>query len=227
MDNIPSRQRQRAEYLLVLLGTAEAKRVQQQQGIKSHSFIQRLRSNLELYASIADGPRPGRDRKYTDEMLGQAKAQLMEGESYVWSKQSFVESLVEDGILPAGSSVDGFWEAFVPYMQRQGLRLAYGIQRLTFAMASQHASSRLSWCRQQQSVITSRTVRDYWFTDEVTLEHGPHPGGESRPTSPESLTAFACLHTAVHVISVSCLCVFVLVWQPNIRLCSHNSHLAS
>lgn len=183
MDNIPSRQRQRADFLIVLLGTAEAKGVQKQLGIKSHSFLTRLSSNLQLYASIADAPRSGRERKYTDEMLGQAKDQLMEGESYVWSKKDFVHGLMEDGTLPADSSVDGFWEAFVPYMQQQGLTVVYGIQRLTFAMASRHAISRLSWCRQQQSVITTRTVREYWFTDEVTLEHGPHPGGECCPAS--------------------------------------------
>lgn len=197
MASIPSRQRQRADFLIVLLSTAEARRVQKQQGIKSHSFLKRLSSNLQLYASIADGPRSGRDRKYTDEMLGQAKDQLMEGESYVWSKQGFVGELQKDGILPADSSVDGFWEAFVPYMQHEGLRLVYGSQRLTFAMASHHASSRLSWCRQMQSVITPTTVKEYWFTDEITLLHGPHPGGKYCLALPETLVGLACLLPAL------------------------------
>ena len=87
-------------------------------------------------------------------------------------KQAFVDSLIADRILPSGTSVDGFWEAFVPYMKQQGLRLVYGIQRLTFAMSSQHVSLRLSCCRQQQSAIATKTVRECWFTDEVTRSMG-------------------------------------------------------
>ena len=179
MASIPSRQQQRAEFLIVLLDTPEAKRVQKQLGIKDHSFLKRLKSNLAEYASIADALRSGRGKKYTAELLGQARDQLLEGESYVWSKASFVDSLIAEGILAEGTSIDGFWEAFVAFMQQQGLRLVYGTQRLTFAMSSQHASTRLSWCKQQQNIITSRTVKDYWFTDEITLEYGPHPSGES------------------------------------------------
>lgn len=193
MSSIPERQQQRAEFLVALLNTKEAKRVQKQQGITDHNFLKRLSSNLKQYSSIADAPRSGRSRKYTDELLGQARDQLLEGEYYVWSKQAFVDSLIADGILAAGTSIDGFWEAFVPYMQQQGLRLVYGIQRLTFAMSSQHAILRLSWCRQQQSVITTRTVRDCWFTDEITLEHGPHPAGESCPKVQVTTVVFPCL----------------------------------
>ena len=108
-------------------------------------------------------------------------------------KQAFVDSLIADGILAAGTSIDGFWEAFVPYMQQQGQRLVYGIQRLTFAMSSLHASQRLSWCRQQEDVLTTRTVKECWFTDEISLEHGPHPAGESHPVVPVTTFVFASL----------------------------------
>lgn len=193
MSSIPSRQRQRAEFLVVLIKSEEAKSVQKQLGIKDHGFIKRLSTNLAEHSSIADAPRSGRGRKYTDELLGQARDQLLEGESYLWSKQAFVDSLIADGIFAAGTSIDGFWEAFVPYMQQQGLRLVYGIQRLTFAMSSLHASQRLSWCRQQEDVLTTRTVKECWFTDEISLEHGPHPGGESHPVVPVTTFVFASL----------------------------------
>ena len=193
MSSIPSRQRQRAEFLVVLLKSEEAKRVQKQLGIKDHGFIKRLSTNLAEHSSIADAPRSGRGCKYTDELLGQARDQLLEGESYLWSKQAFVDSLIADGILAAGTIIDGFWEAFVPYMQQQGLRLVYGIQRLTFAMSSLHASQRLSWCRQQEDVLTTRTVKECWFTDEISLEYGPHPGGESHPVVPATNFVLASL----------------------------------
>ena len=203
MANIPSRQRQRANFLIALVNTEEAKRVQKELGIRNHGFLQRLCDNLAQYASIADAPRTGQERKYTDDLLKQARDHMLEAEYYVWSKQVFVDSLIADGILAAGTSVDGFWEAFVPYMQQQGLTLVHGAQRLTFAMSSQHASLRLSWCRQQQSVITTRTVREYWFTDEITLEHGPHPGGEPCPALRVTAVVFACMQPALQSISTS------------------------
>jgi hypothetical protein len=227
MSSIPSRQRQRAEFLVVLLKSEEAKRVQKQLGIKDHGFLKRLSNNLTEYSSIADAPRTGRDRKYTDELLGQARDQLLEGESYLWSKQAFVDSLIGDGILAAGTSIHGFWEAFAPYMQQRGLRLVYGIQRLTFAMSSQHASLRLSWCRQQEEVITTRNVKEFWFTDEISLEHGPHPAGESHTSMQVTTSVFASLQPALQAISASYVGMLVARYQQFISMNSHNSRLHS
>lgn len=227
MANFPTRQRQRANFLIELLNTEEAKRVRNQLGIKSHGFLQRLQDNLAKHASIADAPRSGRGRKYTDELLDQARDQLMECEYYVWSKQHLVESLMADGILPAGTSIDGFWEAFVPHLQHQGLQLVYGRQRLTFAMSSQHARLRLSWCRQQQSVITASTVREYWFTDEITMEHGPHPGGESCLPVHVAALVPACLQPVMQASYVADLGMLALVCQPCICTCSPMPHSAS
>lgn len=181
MTDIPQRQRDRADFLIQLLGTKAAKDTAKQLGYTDHAFLKQLQSNLSKYASIADAPRQGRARKYTDELLGQARDHMMGEEHYVWSMQEFVSSLIEEGIVESGTSVAAFWEAFAAYMQQQGLRLVYGTQRLTFAMGSQHASGRLSWCMEQQHTFTALSVREFWFTDEITLEYGGHPAGEACP----------------------------------------------
>ena len=50
-----------------------------------------------------------------------------------------------------------------------------------------------SWCRQQEDVLTTRTVKECWFTDEISLEHGPHPAGESHPVVPVTTFVLASL----------------------------------
>ena len=122
MADIPQRQRERADFLIQLLGTQAAKDTAKQLGYTDHAFLRRLQRNLTEYASIADAPRQGRARTYTDELLGQARDHMMGEEHYVWSMQEFVSSLIEEGIVESGTSVAAFWEAFAPYMQQQGLR---------------------------------------------------------------------------------------------------------
>lgn len=211
MTDIPQRQRERADFLIQLLGTQAAKDIAKQRGYTDHGFLRRLQRNLTEYASIADAPRQGRARTYTDELLGQARDHMLGEEHYVWSMQEFVSSLIEEGILVSGTSVAGFWEAFAPYMQQQGMRLVYGTQRLTFAMGSQHARGRLSWCLEQQHTLTATSVREFWFTDEITLEYGGHPAGEAMPnTSCES--SYACPPSARARYSHVCLAMLWLAF---------------
>jgi hypothetical protein len=191
MSHIPQRQRQRADFLIELLGTEEAKRVQKRMGITDHSYLQRLISNLQEYASIADAPRSGRKHKYTADMLAGARDHMLEGEDCVWSMKGFVEGLMDDGILPADTNPESFWEVFAPYMAQRGLRMVYGTQRLTFAMNTHHASERLKWAVEHQTILTHTTVKDYWFTDEFSLDYGPPPKSE-----PFCVLGFNCLtHT--------------------------------
>ena len=84
MSSIPDCQRQRAEFLVALLNSKEAKCEQKQQGTTYHCFFKRLRNNMQQYSSIADAPCSGHSLKYTDEPLGQARDQLLEGDYYVW-----------------------------------------------------------------------------------------------------------------------------------------------
>ena len=97
--------------------------MQKQLGIKDHGFIKRLSTNLAEHSSIADAPRSGRGRKYTDELLGQARDQLLEGESYLWSKQAFVDSLIADGILAAGTSNQSHRESMRVIKDQDGPRV--------------------------------------------------------------------------------------------------------
>ena len=178
MTDIPVRQRQRADFLVRLLDLPDASRLAKAMGIKDHGFVQRLRTNLQQRASIADAPRPGRQRKYTPELLQRAQDYMLTEIDCAWSMQAIVGSMVEAGILEEGTNAESFWAVFAPYMREQGLRLVYGARRLTFAMSSSHASLRLAWCQETQTVITPATVGDYWFVDEILLMYGPPPGGE-------------------------------------------------
>lgn len=233
MSHIPERQRQRADFLIELLDTEEANRVLKRRGITDHGFLRRLRDNLAEHASIADAPRSGRDTKYTDELLEQAKDCMLEGEEAVWSMEAFVEVLIEECILPAGNSVRGFWEAFAPYMQRHGLRLVYGSQRLTFAMSSHHASERLSFCRQHVGVITATTVKDYWFTDEIQLEYGPPPNSKSGFAALSESVVHESMHQAGGCLTVpgegfaslaqQC-CTQACIPCPYVRACTNGTH---
>lgn len=223
MANIPERQQRRAEFLIELLHTEEAKNLLKRKGITDHSFIKRLCSNLREYGSIVDAPRSGRDPKYTDELLAAAMEFMLESLDCVWSKQCFVDSLIAEGVLEDGVSIEGFWRPFAAYMQQHGMRMVYGTQRLTFAMSGRHADGRLTWCRDNEGVLTHETVREYWFTDEIQLEHGPPPNSECLP----------CPAALIQSCNVACLQWCLLACIPvgcngcQRQLCMHATSISS
>jgi hypothetical protein len=177
MSNIPPSQRRRADFLLAVLKLPGVPGVAKKCGIKDHSFIKRLERNLSEYASLADAPGKGRPLKYTPELLGEAWGYMEELDG-AWSSTDFVSYLIDMGTLEEGNSVAGFWEAFQAYLHKQGWRLVYGNQRLTFALSSAHASGRLRWCHEYGAGLTSLKVRQYWFVDEILLEYPSAPKGE-------------------------------------------------
>lgn len=174
MSNIPPSQRRRADFLLAVLKLPGVPGVAKKCGIKDHSFIRRLEHNLSEHASLADAPREGRPPKYTTELLGEAWGYMKELDG-AWSSSDFVSYLIDMGTLQEGNSVAGFWEAFQAYVHRQGWRLVYGTQRLTFALSTAHAKGRLQWCHDHEREMTSHMVRQYWFVDEILLEYPPAP----------------------------------------------------
>lgn len=178
MGKITASQRKRADFLTLLLEVKTVLEAKKQLKISSTTFVRKLATKLKATANLADAPRAGRPHKYTPAMMEQAKDYVLELEDAVYSSKDLVQALVDEGILPTDSTWAGFWPVFIPYMASQGVPLVWGLQRLTFALASKHAKARLKWCESNQGIITDSTVGHYWFGDEISIEWGMHPKGE-------------------------------------------------
>jgi hypothetical protein len=178
MDTIPYNQRLRADVVIELTKLPGAGGVLKRMGINNTRFYTRLRENLATHASLADAPRSGRPPKYTDELLAKAMDCLLEMMDPIWSSQEIVDTMVDAGILEAGTSVRSFMAVFQEYLLERGIRLLYGRQRLVFALSRHHANGRLAWCQEAQFTFTDTTVQHFWFVDEISLIHGGDPKGE-------------------------------------------------
>lgn len=191
MSGVTDCQARRARYLLALLEQPGAREAAKAMGITDHRFVSRLEEDLRLHGSIAEAPRTGRPPKYTDFLLEQAQEYLLEGVDAAWSKDDIVSGMVAEGILPEGTSVRGFWEAFAAYMRQQGTPVLFGCQLLTFALSASHIRRRLSWGHKHKSVFTDRTMGSWWCVDELMIEEGGHPKRECAQTAWPA--AYTCL----------------------------------
>lgn len=178
MSTITASQRRAANFLVLLLDGRTPAQALKELDITDHAYVRRLKAKLQDSASLADAKRQGRPRKYNEATLDEAMLWVLGRVAPLWSGEEIVHSLVEEGILPDGASERSFMRALVPHLASHGWRLVYGPQRLTFAMNQSHAHSRLEWCYLARLAFTSSTVGDWWFEDEILLEHGGAPKGE-------------------------------------------------
>ena len=175
MSGVSACQGRRAQLLLAVLRQPAAQEAANSLGITDHRFISRLEEDLRLHASIAEAPRSGRPAKYTDHVLEQACLYMMEGVEACWTKEDIVDGMVQADILPAGTSVRGFWERFSDYMRQRGTPVVYGCQLMTFALSLKHIQGRLSFCHRHKRTFTVLTMPTWWFVDELIVEQGGHP----------------------------------------------------
>lgn len=175
MSGVTDCQAKRAQLLLAVLQQPAAQEVANSLGITDHRFISRLEKDLRQHASIAEAPRTGRPAKYTDHVLEQAQAYMMDGVEACWTKEDIVEGMVAAGILAADTSVRGFWERFSAYMRQQGTPVVYGCQLMTFALSLKHIQGRLGFCQRHKGTFTERTMPTWWCVDELIVEQGGHP----------------------------------------------------
>lgn len=176
--NVSICQKRRALFLVQVLQRYDVQDVAKGMGITDTRFVTRLVQDLRQHASIAEAPRSGRPVLYTNIMLEHAQAFMLEGVDAAWSKEDIVAGMIEVGILPEDTSVDGFWERFAGYMRQQGTPVVYGCQLLTFAMSRDHISGRHRWCHHVKHKLTEERIGRYWFVDEVAIEESGLPKGE-------------------------------------------------
>lgn len=161
-----------------MLKQHDDKLVKQKLGIKDKAYKQRILGNLEQYGSLDNAPGQGRPSKYTDLHFQAARDALVGDDTYYFSGEELVSSLVERGELPAGTPARGFMEALHDWLRGHGERLSFGQLRLAFAMTEAHRHGRLEWCEQHQGVLTKASVEEFWFEDEITITYGGHPKGK-------------------------------------------------
>lgn len=178
MVKVSSAQHKRAKFLILVLRGSSPKSAMKKLNIKKKTYVSDLVRLLEETDSLADAPRSGRPEKYGEDMLCKAKDLLLDLEDAVFCCKDAVSAMINEEILPDDTKWASFWPKLVKYLATQGLYLVWGIQRLTFAMNHEHVESRFEWCKQNEKEFTDRTMKNYVFVDEISLEFGGHPKGE-------------------------------------------------
>lgn len=128
---------------------------------------------------LADRPRSGRQRKYTDDTCDAAQEHVVSSPSPYYSNRNLVADLRRSGKAPPKSNDRCFQRALRGHLQQKGLKLLYGQRSRPFSIVSSQAKKRLDWCvKHLPDFLTEEQLRQYTFEDETTVEESPHPKGK-------------------------------------------------
>lgn len=178
MVKVTDSQRKRAKLFILLLQGSAVDAAIKKLKIKNKSYVSKLISHLGETSSLADAPRSGRPEKYSSDVLSKAKDFLLGLEDAAFCCKDVVAAMIDEDVIPEDTPWASFWPKFIKYLSSQEIYLVWGIQRLTFAMNKRHVKARLQWCHENKLIFTDRTMKQFWFTDEISLEYGGHPKGE-------------------------------------------------
>lgn len=177
MKGMPQAKRRRVQYVTGTVDQCDDTAVKEELGITDKAYKARVLAELRATGTLDNLAGQGRKPKYTGSQFAAAK-ELLKGDAYFFSGEELVAALVGEGQLEAGTKARGFMSALQRWAKTQKMLLAYGQQRLTFAMTAEHAKGRLAWCRSHKSVLTKQRLHEFWIEDEITINYGGHPKGE-------------------------------------------------
>ena len=180
MENTTFSKKRRVDYIVACLENFDDLVVRQQLGIRQSDYKQKLIAKLRTRGDLEDEDRSGRPKKHQESQFLAARNELIYGDVYICSKAELVEVLVDRGVLAPGTSPRGFVDTFSKYMRARRESVSFGAQRLTFALSLTHIESRLVWAVNNKKVYTDQSVKEMTFEDEVTIELGVNPKGESQ-----------------------------------------------
>ena len=147
--------------------------------------------NLVDLGTLDNAPGQGRPCKYTADHFRAAHDVLKSGGSFFYSGAELVAYLVECGELPEDAAPGGFMPALKRYLKTHRWSLGYGPRCLTFALSQAHKLGRLSWSLEQRLLITSASVEELTFEDEIIIDQGGKPKGGCMLAGP---IAVPCRH---------------------------------
>lgn len=175
------RQSQRATFVgTYLLTGGDLAAAQKASGLKDPHYLQRLGQLLLDTGGLADRPRSGRKRKYTDEHCAAAQRELTTGSAVYPSTDKLVANLRSTGELPEDTKARPFKRRLQEHLKEQQLQLKYGEQSMGFAVNEQQAAKRKTWCQDHLEELSSEEgLRSWAFEDETTIEESPHPKGKA------------------------------------------------
>lgn len=149
--------------------------------MKDPHYLQRLGQLLLDTGGLADRPRSGRKRKYTEEHCAAAQRELTTGSAVYASTDKLVANLRSTGELPEDTKARPFRQRLQEHLGEQQLQLKYGEQSRGFAVNEQQAAKRKTWCQDHLEELSSEEgLRSWAFEDETTIEESPHPKGKAR-----------------------------------------------
>lgn len=173
---------QRATFVGTYLSTGgDLAAAQEASGLKDPHTLQRLGQLVLDTGGLADRPRSGRKRKYTEDHCQAAQRELVTGSAVYFSTDKLVASLRNSGELPADAKPRPFRRQLKKHLGQQQLQLRYGQQSRGFTVNGPQAAKRKTWCEDHLEDLSSEEeLRSWGFEDETTVEESPHPKGKPR-----------------------------------------------
>lgn len=148
-------------------------------GLKDPHTLQRLGQLVLDTGGLADRPRSGRKRKYTEDHFHAAQRELTTGSAAYFSTDKLVSNLRSSGELPADAKPRPFRRQLKKHLGQQQLQLRYGQQSRGFTVNEQQAAKRKKWCQDHLGDLSREEgLRSWGFGDETTIEESPHPKGK-------------------------------------------------
>lgn len=158
---------------------------------------------LEKQGTLADKPRSGRPRKFTDAILKQAYDIVAEDTEGVWTTPTLLQHLHEEHGLELPVDHGTFLERLKEYAKARGHQLDTTSTHTIFMITPTHAKARLAFCTHMLQQVKTKPLDRWWFEDETQLaERAHHKGDHLLPCmkwsiccgSPEALSSTCLVH---------------------------------
>lgn len=169
--------RARAKFLYKYLKTGSETQARKYSGLESRVTLRHIIAHLGEYETLEDAERPGRPKKYTDEVLEGALTELRDNPTEFWDVAQFISHLKENGVIHEGAKAYYFVKCLKTYAKERNVRLVVGQQKTTFLLNSGHMEKRLKWCHDNVNLMTAEFVKSAWWEDEIMIEESAHPKG--------------------------------------------------
>lgn len=171
-------ERKRAQYLLTLLQTGNESKARKTSGLtrKAH---QRILDMMAKRGSFMDAPRSGRPAVYQEATLEGAQDFLITFDKGYLTGTQLHQLLVEKGMIHSSANVNVFMRHLRKHVESQGQKLIANSVKTTFFISNSDAADRVAYARtMMEQLRSSKSLEQFIFVDETTLEESPHPKGE-------------------------------------------------
>lgn len=159
--------------------TRDKKKAAAASGLTDRRTKQHIEERLLRDQTLADRPRSGRPRKYTDQVLKYAYQLLAEDDTQGYNAEELMQALCDASHLNEPGDTGQLLKQLKEYTKLQGHVLDTHATGDIFLITPARAKERARWCRDMLELIKSHPLENWWFEDETQISERYHHKGEA------------------------------------------------